>query len=354
MEGGVDMNQEDELVEVIPSEEEDKETGVPIYKIVSYPADPTLELLNEKLAREEIIIPKFQRGWVWKPPQASRLIESFLLGLPVPAIFVYKEPSQKQVVIDGQQRLRTIAGFFEGKLPDGTDFYLRGVSPQWEGKHYTDLSESEQMRLRDSVLRQVIVEQLDPRDNTSIYHIFERLNTGGTGLTPQEVRNCTYHGPFNELLVELNKDDKWRQIFGSTEADKRMRDLEIIVRFLSLFEESDSYTKPMKQFLNNYMANRQWNTDSKPYQRIFLSTVKRVYESLGAKPFNITRGINVAICDSVMVAFARSASTPSNIAKRFHNTLLKNQGYIDAIKQHTTDVDKVKSRIKLAQETLFK
>ena len=347
------MSDEEEFIEKIPSEEEDNEIGVPIYKIVSYPSDPTLELLHEKWLRNEIVIPPSQRGWVWKHPQASKLVESFLLGLPVPAIFVYKEPSQKQVVIDGQQRLRTVWGFFEGKLPDGSNFYLKGVSPQWEGKYYSTLDEAEHIRFRDSVLRVVIVEQLDPKDNTSIYHIFERLNTGGTGLTPQEVRNSTYHGPFNELLIELNKDKTWRQIFGSEDADKRMRDLEIIVRFFSLFEESEYYTKPMKQFLNNYMAKHQWDRDRESYQKIFLSTIKRVYELLGSKPFNIRRGINVAICDSVMVAFARAASTPKDIAERFQS-LLKNPSYMDAITQHTTDVDKVKNRIRMAQETLFK
>lgn len=347
------MNEEEVLVEEIPSEKEDEETGVPIYKIVSYPADPTLELLSDKIARGEIVIPKFQRGWVWKPVQASRLIESFLLGLPVPAIFVHKEPSQKQVVIDGQQRLRTITGFFEGKLPDGGDFYLRGVSPQWEGKYYNDLSEAERMRLRDSVLREVIVEQLDPKDNTSIYHIFERLNTGGTGLTPQEVRNCTYHGPFNDLMIELNKDTTWRYIFGSSDADARMRDLELIVRFLALFEGADSYTKPMKQFLNNYMAKHQPDSAREPYQSTFLNTIRRVYDTLGHRPFHIKRGINVAVFDSVMFAFTRSTSTPNDIADRFQK-LLANPSYDEAISSGTTDVDTVKSRIKLAQEILFK
>ena len=349
------MGKEEELVEKIPSEEEDKEIGVPIYKIVSYPSDPTLELLHEKWLRHEIIIPPSERGWVWKHVQASKLVESFLLGLPVPAIFVYKEPSsQKQVVIDGQQRLRTIWGFFEGKLPDGSEFYLKDVGQQWEGKYYNTLNETERIRFRDSVLRVVIVEQLDPKDNTSIYHIFERLNTGGTWLTPQEVRNSTYHGPFNDLMVYLNKDATWRRyIFGSRNPDTRMRDIELVVRFLALFEESDSYTKPMKQFLSNYMAKHQPDKEKEPYQSTFLSTVKRVYESLGTKPFNIRRGINVAICDSVMVAFARSASSPSDIADRFQ-ALLKNPSYVDAITQHTTDVDKVKNRIKLAQEILFK
>lgn len=346
-------NEEEELLEKIQSEEEDKETGVPIYKIVSYPADPTLELLTEKIRRGEITIPKFQRGWVWKPVQASRLIESFLLGLPVPAIFVHKEPSQKQIVIDGQQRLRTIVGFFEGKLPDGVNFYLRGVSPQWEGKYYKDLTEAERIRLRDSVLREVIVEQLDPKDNTSIYHIFERLNTGGTGLTPQEVRNCIYHGPFNDLMAELNQDSTWRQIFGASDADARMRDIELIVRFLALFEEGESYTKPMKQFLNNYMVAHQLDTKRDPYASSFLNTIKRIHDALGSKPFHIKRGINVAVFDSVAVGFARSASVPRDITKRYEK-LLANPSYEETISSHTTDVDIIKRRIRLAKETLFK
>lgn len=348
------MSDEEMIIEEIPSEEEDKEIGVPIYKIVSYPSDPSLELLYAKWQRGEIIIPPFQRGWVWKHTQASKLVESFLLGLPVPAIFVYKESaSQKQVVIDGQQRLRTIWGFFEGKLPDGNEFYLKGVDSQWEGKYYNTLDEAERIRFRDSVLRVVIVEQLDPKDNTSIYHIFERLNTGGTGLTPQEVRNCTYHGPFNDLMINLNEDTIWRYIFGPSELDPRMRDLELIVRFLALFEGADAYAKPMKQFLNNFMAEHQWDSAREPYQGTFLNTVGRVYKSLGHRPFHIKRGINVAVFDSVMIAFAQSTTTPDNIPDRYQK-LLANPSYQEAISSGTTDVDTVKGRIKLAQEILFK
>lgn len=347
------MNEEKDVFETIESEEEDKEAGVPIYKIVSYPSDPTLELLHKKHDREEILIPKFQRGWVWRPPQASKLVESFLLGLPVPSIFVYKDPSEKQVVIDGQQRLRTIWGFFEGKLPDGSPFYLRGVDPQWEGKFYNTLKETDRIRFRDSTLRVVIVEQIDPKDKTSIYHIFERLNTGGTGLTPQEVRNSSYHGPFNDLIIELNKDATWRYIFGSREPDSRMRDVELIVRFLALYERDKSYEKPMKQFLNNYMGAHQEEKGEEPYASTFLNAVKRVYDSLGPRPFHIRRGINVAVFDSVTIAFARATSIPDNIKDRFQR-LLANPSYDETITAGTTDVDTVKRRIELAQETLFK
>lgn len=347
------MIDEEQLVEEILSEEEDKEIGVPVYKIVAYPSDPTLEVVNEKWLREEILVMGFQRRWVWTHVQASKLIDSFLLGLPVPPIFVYKLPSQIQVVIDGQQRLRTIHGFFSGELPDGGEFFLKGVSPQWEGKRYDTLDEPDRIRFRDSVLRVVIVEQLDPKDMTSIYHIFERLNTGGTALSAQEVRNCVYHGPFNDLIIDLNDDKIWRRIFGTDYLDRRMRDIELILRFLALYEDLPSYTKPMKQFLSTFMGKHQPDNSRGPYESTFRNTIRRIDKALGARPFHIKRGINVAAFDSVAVAFAKSKSIPKDIIDRFQK-LKANPSYIDAISSSTTDVEVLMRRMKLAQEILFK
>ncbi len=348
------MNDDEMLIEEIPSEQEDEESELPIFKIAAYPADPTLEVLYQKWQRNEMSIESFQRGWVWKTVQASRLIDSFLLGLPVPPIFVYKEPrSQKWIIIDGQQRLRTICGFFEGKLPNGGNFYLRGVSPQWEGKYYTNLDETDRIRFRDAVLRVIIVEQQDPKDDTSIYHIFERLNTGGTQLKAQEVRNCVYHGPFNDFLRELNKDGTWREIGGVENADPRMRDIELIVRFLALLERGDSYEKSMKQFLNRYMKRHQKVTKIEPYAKVFLDTANKVIKSLGPRPFHLKRGINVSVFDCVMVAFAKSTKIPHDIKVRFQK-LKENPSFVEAISLHTTDVDKVAIRMKLAREILFK
>jgi len=259
---------------------------------------------------------------------------------------------EKLLVIDGHQRLLTIWSFFDGALPDGTDFYLKNVSPQWEGKHYRDLEEPEQRRLRDSVLRAVIVEQLDPRDNSSVYYIFERLNTGGTSLTPQEVRNSSYHGPFNDLLINLNTYPTWRAIVGSEVRDRRMRDVELIVRFLALYEGYESYTKTMKEFLNRFMARHQREVIREPYETVFIQTVTRVFQSLGPKPFHIKRGINVAVFDSVMVAYAKSTGDPHDLRDRFAK-LLANSSYREATSSGTTDVDTVKRRIALAQQVLF-
>ena len=343
---------EDLLIEEILSEEEDTEAGALIYKIISYPADYTLQGLYDKFERGELVIPEFQRGWVWSHAKASKLIDSFLLGLPVPSIFLYKEPSQKQLVIDGQQRLRTVCAFFNGELPDGNKFFLKDVSPQWEGKYYSDLDEPEKIRLRDTVLRSVIVEQLDPKDNSSIYHIFERLNTGGMSLTPQEVMSSSYHGPFNDFIVKLNRNLTWRTIVGSDKLDPRMRDVELVVRFFALWKGSDSYFKPMKEFLNRFMALHKLETATELYQSTFVSTVERVAQTIGPRPFHIRRGINAAIFDSVMVAFAKSSPVPPDVKARFQE-LLKNPSYLEATSSATTDVDTVKRRIRLAQEILF-
>ena len=343
---------QDVLVEEIEAEQEDQEAWVPVYKIISYPADYTLQGLYDKNKRGELIIPEFQRGSVWSHKQRSKLIDSFLRGLPVPAIFLYKEPSEKQLVVDGQQRLRTICAYFDGKLPDGKEFFLKDVNPQWEGKYYKDLDESARIKLRDYVLRAVIVEQLDPQDDSSVYHIFERLNTGGTTLTPQEVRNSSYHGPFNNLIIRLNKDPIWRQIFGSSDPDQRMRDVELITRFLALLKDGDSYIKPMKEFLNRFMSRNQREKSAEPYRSIFTSTVEQIADSLGSKPFHISRGINAAVFDSVMVAFAQSRSVPDDITDRF-SELLDNASYQEDTSSATTDVDTVKRRIKTAREILF-
>lgn len=337
-------------VEAVPSEAEE-DVSVPIYKIRVYPSDPTLEVLYSRWSRHEIIVTEFQRGWVWNSSQASRLIESFLAGLPVPPIFIYREESGKEIIIDGQQRLKTVAGFFESKLPDGSPFYLRGVSKQWNNKDYKTLNESDRNRFKQSILRVIIVEQIEPGDTSSMYEVFSRLNTGGTALSPQEVRNSSCHGPFNDMLKDLNKIDAWRSVFGTTKPDTRMRDIELIARFLAL--DDSTYAKPMKTFITDFMYRRKRLVNNDKYKQKFTRTVTAVYEKLGTKPFNILRGINAAVFDSVMVAFARNVDYPADIRLRF-NKLIKMESYLKTVSASTTDEDTVRERIRIAQEVLFK
>lgn len=344
-------------IEPLKSEQDDANSDVAQYKILSYPADFTLEGLFLKWEKGEIVIPPFQRRYVWSQTQASRLIESFLLGLPVPGIFLYKDKeSDNLLVIDGQQRLQSVASYMKGRFASTKKpFILQKIREPWNGKAFDELSDKDQGQLKNSVLRATVIQQLDPRDDTSIFHIFERLNTGGTSLTQQEVRNCIYHGDFNGLLFALNADKSWRKIVGKPEVDIRMRDIELILRLFAIANNVKHYVKPMKDFLSAYMKENRSPTTVKlnAFRKTFLDTVTLVLKCLGTKPFHLRQGINVPACEAVMAAFLNHQEPPQDIKQRFKD-LIVNDDFKTVTSDATTDTDVVKKRYKLAEEILFK
>jgi len=359
--------QADSGLEAIQSEIDDQDTVPASYDIITYPADYTLEGLVGKLYKT-IIIPGFQRKFVWTLKQASRLIESFLLGLPVPAVFLYSDPETgKYLVVDGQQRLLSVSYFFEGYFgePDRsgnrTVFRLQGLNDNspYSQQTYKDLQSNDEAaynRLNEAVLRAFIVKQLRPEGSSSIYHIFERLNTGGTQLVGQEIRNCIYHGPFNDKLITMNKNREWRTIFGKPTEDKRMRDVELILRFLALYSMDPNYHKPMKEFLSGFMKEHH-NDDPERlsvYEQLFEQTTTAIYEHLGQRPFHIRAGLNVAAFDGVYVAFARNLQRiPAGISDRY-KALIDNPKFLELVSSATTDEDVVRDRLKLVGKELFR
>lgn len=377
----------------ITSEEEDAETALRPYEILSYPADYTLEVLVDKWRKGEINSPLLQRRYVWPQARASKLIESFLLGLPVPPVFVYQDRNDNSLlIVDGHQRLRSIAYFFSGwfgeeKDPAKVPFNLIGLSEEspFLGATYQHLENTDPAainRLKNSVLRAFIMKQVQPADDTSIIEIFGRLNTGGMILQAQEIRNCIYEGQFNELLKKLNKNDDWRKIVGTTTEDKRMRDVELILRFLALFYNVKNYEKPMKEFLNKFMRENRRAPAEQPsesaakqraiavkrkefqdrmneFEDLFTRTSAAIVKSLGSRPFHIARGLNAAVFDSVFTAFARhidnvgdGKASPSALNTKFKHLLVNTQ-YLKWVSSATTDKDVVPKRLKKAEQILF-
>ncbi|NJK68217.1 MAG: hypothetical protein HC941_18295 [Microcoleus sp. SU_5_3] len=148
----------------------------------------------------------------------------------------------------------------------------------------------------DSILHATIVKQDEPSDdNSSIYNIFERLNSGGTTLTSQEIRGGIYHGKFKDLLKQLNQNNSWRDIYGKS--DSRMRDEEMILRFLALYFNGYSYKKPLKEFLNQFMGkNRSLKLHSESQIRqAFEGTIEVIHQSLGVQAFKPKKLINAAV-----------------------------------------------------------
>lgn len=352
----VEMSDED-MIEEMDTTGEEKSSEIARFKILIYGADFTLEVLYNKLEQGEIVIPPFQRRYIWSIKKASRLIESFLLGLPVPQIFLYREEKQQDLlVVDGHQRLKTIQFFINEKFENNSTFHLRGVKSKWEGKKFSDLTNVEKRALKNSILRAVIFEQADPRDMSSMYEIFDRLNTGGMQLSSQEIRNCLIRGEIRDFLKQLNKYERWRYLLGRKQPNKRMKDIELILRFFALRENWRLYKKNMKEFLNSYMKTNKNISQSKQekYERLFKELIDKIGDEVGFRAFRLKRGVNSAVFDSVMVALSEIGVDKVENFEEKYDKLLENEKYKEYVSKSTTDVDRVKGRIKIAIETFSK
>lgn len=323
------------------------------YSITAYGADYPVDGLVKRISDGSIFIPIFQRGYIWDRKRASRFVESLLLGLPVPGIFLSREEgTNKLLVIDGHQRLRTLEYFYKGIFKDGKEFSLQFVQSQYRGATYQSISEEDRRKLDDSILHATIVKQDKPSDdNSSVYHIFDRLNTGGVNLTAQELRACLYHGEFNDLLKSLNENSYWRELFGPVSS--RLRDQELILRFLALYF-GGKYSKPMAGFLNKYMgANRHLKLQSsEQISQAFNNTIETLNKYLGKNVFKPRAALIAAIFDSIMVGVARRLEKGDikdiDALRRNYIALLSNKDFISATETHTSDEENVVMRMKLA------
>ena len=187
-----------------------------------------------------------------------------------------------------------------------------------------------------------------------MYHVFERLNTGGTFLSNQEVRNCVYNGSFNELLHSLSQVDDWRQILGKPQPDSRQKDIELILRFVSLSDPDWKYWNPMKDFMSRYMSSHKHADDAllSDIRKRFEATCRTVISNLGEKPFHFRRGINSAAMDAVMVTIAKNADNLKADLKQAYEDLRKDQEFQEGISAQTTNDRSLNSRMNRAAHHL--
>lgn len=342
--------------EVTEESPEEESLSAPQYEIFSYPADTTLKGYLEQWNNDQLEIPPFQRDYVWDQTRASKLIESFLLGLPVPPVFLYKSAGRKAFwIIDGNQRIHSIVYFQKGFFGE-QKFRLKGVDPRWLGKTFEDLTGEEKFHLQTAVLRAIVIQQTNPEDHSSVYHIFERLNTGGIRLNPMEVRQCVYAGGFIVTLKEKNKLEAWRKIIGIDNPDKRLKDVELLLRVIALFRSLKSYEKPMKGFLNQCAIDFKIREEGKDraaakeeadkiFER-FEDTCNAILEQLGPKPFHLRGRLNYSALDAVMVAVMTNGNK-DDLKDKFE-ALTKNDEFLKAVSFNTSDESVVRTRINLA------
>ena len=237
-------------------------------------------------------------------------------------------------------------------------FRLRGLSDKspFHELRFEDLTEADQRKLRSSVLRAVNIKQLSPSsENTSVYHIFERLNTGGTALKPQEIRNCVYRGPIIRSLRTLNRRSSWRKLLGKNTSDRHQRDVELVLRLFSLFEDWKEYEKPMKEYLSESMkANVRFNSQkAKRFTTVFPKATQSVLKALGEKPFGIRGPLNSSVLNSVMcVVLENKGIIPADFDKRYRR-LVNDEKFEERVRGATTDTIVVHDKIKIAKRHLI-
>lgn len=345
----LNLNEEPEIIDDSINENEEFR-----YSITSYGADYTIDSIVQRIEKEKIFVPPFQRKYVWNQVQASRFIESLILGLPVPGVFLSKEEETgRLLIIDGQQRMLSVANFYKGLFGE-RKFRLKNVQEDLEGKTYDDLKEVDRNRLDDSILHATIIKQDGPDDDdSSIYMVFERLNTGGTILQPQEIRACVYYGGFNELLSELTQNVNWKILFEKD--SKRMKEQELILRFFALFYEYTDFKKILKTFLNSFMKkNKNFEVHSKEkLSKLFDETIKFIIDNLGNSAFKNGTRVNAALFDSVMIGIAKRIckkqdNLDGNLFITRYTELIGNPDFISYTQSNTSNEASVKGRINLA------
>ncbi|MDY6894094.1 MAG: DUF262 domain-containing protein [Thermotogota bacterium] len=340
--------------EIIEEEESD------FQEITSYTVGNSVRTIVDMIENDIIDLkPEFQRDFVWDIRRASKLIDSLLCNLPIPNTLLGKyKKTEKFIVIDGQQRLKSIYFFLKEEFRENQEnksFKLRGLEDKsWNGKLYSELDEVLQRKIQNSIINSTILDNVDSNPRI-VFEIFNRLNTGGVPLTNQEVRNCIFSGEFNVQLKELNLCEPWRKIYGNQNPNKRMNDIELILRFFSLYNEKyKEYKAPMREWLNNEMKrNLEGLDDYDDFYCLFENTARKIYSEFGEDVFKIKgRNFNRSVFDAIMVSIASGIINCNfkDDLKEKYGTLLVDPNFQNCMTEGTTDSKKVKGRIDLAME----
>lgn len=373
--------------------DEEDELQIDEYDITATPNDFNVSTLFNFIESGAVRIPGFQRNFVWDQVRASKLIESLILGIPVPQLFLYEQARNRFLVIDGQQRLMSIYYFVkkrfprrekrvelraifdkEGKIPDEIlyedeffdDFKLKlseklpNKINKFHGLNFSTLGDYKtQFDLRP--IRNIIVKQNSPADDdSSMYEVFNRLNTGGINLRPQEIRTSMYHSKFYDMLYRVNTDERWRAILNSDEPDLHMKDIEILLRGLAMLISGDEYAPSMVRFLNQFSRQCEGHDDKQNEYLFkiftsFLEACEELPDDAFINPKN--NRFNIALFEAVFTATCDSAFKKRRLLKGEINAeeiskLEQDRRFQNASLEGTTRTTNVQTRLERARDLI--
>lgn len=263
--------------------------------------------LHRRYKRGEIELnPDYQRKDVWNDVKKSKLVESVLRNIPIPAIYLSEREDGIKEVIDGQQRLNTFFEFLENKIE------LRKLPVLYDlnRNYFNNLDVKYQRRIEDYIIHVFIIKKESHPDIK--FDIFERINEGASHLNAQELRNCTFRGEGIDLIKKLANDESFKRVIGNKLQKKRSKDEEAILRFLSFYLKSySSYKGNLNSFLNETLRSFDtYKYQLKNIEKTFVRTMMLIYEVFGDKAFiksdSTRKKVNISLFDIITVSFAKS------------------------------------------------
>jgi uncharacterized protein with ParB-like and HNH nuclease domain len=370
-----------------------EDVSIKEYDITASPNDFNVKTIFDFIESGSVKIPGFQRNYVWDIKRASKLIESIIIGIPIPQVFLYEEERNSFLVIDGQQRLMSVYYFIkqrfpkedrrmeirkifeeQGQIPDVvlqndeyfTKFNL--VLPAQVPNQANKFHKSNYATLGDykttfelRTIRNIIVKQNFPRDDdSSVYEIFNRLNSGGVNLTPQEIRVSLYHSHFFRLLDKLNLRPEWRRLLGVEGPDLHLKDIEILLRGFALLVNGEKYAPSMTKFLNAFAKEAKGTSEKRlAYLEALFDSFLAACAGLGERAFASKDGkrFNISTFDAVFVAvcadpFGENQLVSHRLDQERLNALRSDPEFLAASQKDTTGSANVKLRRRKAKEML--
>lgn len=291
--------------------------------------------LNRKIEKENIIInPNFQREKRWGNKQKSELLESILMGVPIPIIYAYQTQDGKMQVVDGRQRLSTLNEFLSNKFKLGSLKILNDLNK----KFFNDLSEQEKTKIEEYQIDVYVI--TPPTPEKIKYDIFDRVNRGGTRLNNQEIRNALYNGVATEIINKMCEFQSFKNATGNPNS-KAMKDRYLALRFLAFYliktkKIQMEFVTPMDEFLAKIMREINKNfkkEDFKDFLKIFNEMMSKIYENYEDNLFRFNpkketdkkRRLSIALFESLSYVFMYAIEQNKKIPSKERIEEFKNE-----------------------------